>query len=122
MEKIINGAVLKGERPVHVGFAKCEFGFEEEFERQLAVVQAHGDVRAGGAGERMQFAVGGDYPQCSDVDKPFEEMGEQEHGIPSLSSELPRKTKNHIQKSLIRQDYFSIFLLPFFIASIKLYS
>ncbi len=44
-EIVTRAAVLKRQRPVHVGFGGIEFWVAEEFAWQFGVVQAHGDDR-----------------------------------------------------------------------------
>ena len=84
MQEIVYGAAFKGERPIHVGFTDGKFRFKEDLEGQRPIVQAKGDGRAGSAGKPMRFAVGADDRQRTVVYKSLEQMGEWEHGIPSL--------------------------------------
>ncbi len=107
VEKIVERALLEGQRAVHVGFAAVEAGIDDEAMMQSLVVQSDDDASPPAIPDTMTPAGGVDDRQIAFPDDPFREPGKQHATCSPLRPSIPTLVQvvaRHVTRSASRDN------------------
>ena len=107
VEKIVERALLEGQRAVHVGFADVKVGIDDEAMMQSLVVQSDDDASPPAIPDTMTPAGGVDDRQIAFPDDPLREPGKQHATCSPLRPSIPTLVQvvaRHVTRSASRDN------------------